>query len=219
MVSPDALALRSSADKDILLPSFAATTRGGVSGVSSGDSEVPSTSSAFHRRCSRSVGRRGNHSATIRRPLFEETIVTTPLQDPMSRAAMAVAHEICFEDRFAPILVIWMRARRAHKPARFGGTRIQLCAEAQKKNRAALLGRGQCQATACDEIENLWLSDRLDNDSSECRRRKRIFCRAHRIGRIADGEDENARRICPKFNQAGRSNLAMFDRGKILPYP
>ena len=107
MERPSDVALRSSAERRSAFFSLVTTTSGGAS---RGDSaESVRACRAFQRRCSLSVARRGNHSAMMRRDpesgLPEETFIAIPLHDPMSRAPMTVADEICFENRLAPVFV------------------------------------------------------------------------------------------------------------------
>src|SRR5436190_16471220 len=178
MARPSEVALRSTAERRSALSTLATTTRGGAS-----DGGLP-------RRCSRSVGRRGNHSATIR--FLEETIIATPLHEPLSCPSMAVADKACFENRMAPVFLLRRRRSGAHQPAGFRRAGLGLRVEAQEKSGDGFLRAGERQPPACHQIENFWCARNLDDDSAQSHAGERIMCGAKRICCIADAKQQQA---------------------------
>jgi len=132
---------------------------------------------------------------------------------------MPVAHEIRFESRSAPVLVVRGRARGANKPTRLRGARFKLHAEAQKKYRDAPFRRSQHQPPAGCEIENFRFAGYLDQHGAERGRGERIAGRAQSAFDIGRAQHDNTRRVCSKFDEARRRKLAMLERGKILTDP
>ena len=169
------------------------------------------------RRCSRSVAKRGNHSATIRLP--EETIIATPLHDPLPRPPMPVADEGCLENRMAPIFQLWRRSGGAHQPAGFRRAGIGLRAKTQEKGGDGFLRAGERQPPAGHQIENFRPARNLNDDSAQGSTGERIICRTKGTRRIAHAKQQQARGINSKFKKTGCRKLAEFEGGKILANP
>jgi hypothetical protein len=132
---------------------------------------------------------------------------------------MPVADEACFENRPAPIFLLWRRSGGAHQPAGFRRAGIGLRAKTQEKGGDGFLRAGERQPPAGHQIENFWFARNLDDDSAQGRAGERIICRAKSIGCIADTKQQQARRINSKFKKAGCRKLAEFEGGKILSDP
>ena len=95
--SPCDVALRSTAERRSALFTFEISTKGGVSAFE--------TLCICSRRCNRSVGSRGNHSAIIRLRGLEDTVITIPLHKPMSGFPMPVTNEAHLKTWIAPVFV------------------------------------------------------------------------------------------------------------------
>src|SRR5882724_10761318 len=106
-----------------------------TSGESSGEAR---------RRCKRSVGRRANHSARMRRLIggfAENSIVTTPLHHPVSGLSLPVANKRRLEARRSPI-VRCGRGKAANLPTGLRGAGFARCVMAQQKGGdVSVLGR------------------------------------------------------------------------------
>src|SRR5690242_7718749 len=104
-------------------------------------SGAPKEESARDLLKSRSVGRRANHSASIRR--FEANMLEIPFHKEVSQSARAMADELRVKDRIAPVVIVGKGRCTHHLPARQCGTGFGLGAVAEKKGGDAALPRSQ----------------------------------------------------------------------------
>ncbi len=132
---------------------------------------------------------------------------------------MPVADEGCFENRMAPIFLLWRRSGGAHQPAGFRRAGIGLRAKTQEKGGDGFLRAGERQPPAGHQIENFWPARNLDDDSAQGSTGERIICRTQAICCIAHAQQQQARRINSKFKKTGCRKLAEFEGGKILANP
>ena len=130
---------------------------------------------------------------------------------------MPVARKRCVETRISEIFR--GRGACAHAPARFGSTRIGLRAQPQKHGTHACARRRQCQPPRGGEVERFVLAIDFEHHRAQPLARKRIARRLERILGMIDAQQNKPCRIEPHFHEAAAIDLAMFERGKILPDP
>lgn len=132
---------------------------------------------------------------------------------------MPVADEACFENRPAPVFLLWRRSGGAYQPAGFRRAGIGLGAKTQEKGGDGFLRAGERQPPAGHQIENFWPARNLDDDGAQGSTGERIICRTQAIGCIPHAQQQQARRINSKFKKTGCRKLAEFEGGKILANP
>jgi len=131
---------------------------------------------------------------------------------------MPVALKLCGENRQAPVFFICRRGR-FDQPARVAGAGSAFVRDAKEESGDAMILGREGEPSRCREVEDFRLAGDFENDRGESGRRKPVEPRAQSIRRVGGTHQNEGCRIKPKALNSRAMDLALLERGIVLPNP
>src|SRR6201999_3052269 len=192
---PSLAARASSACTCNALPLLALTIRGASNG------EARYFSGAPRLRISRSVGRRGSHSAMMRR---KDRMFGIPLHRKMAKSAQAMADQLGVENRIAPVIVVRRRHSTLHLPAGPCRTGPGLSPMTQQDDGDAAFTCCERQPAAGDKVQAFGRAVYFQEQGSHMGTGENVVGRRQRVAGMRGPYQEELAGIPAQFCQSAR---------------